>query len=189
MVPSPSRPWSTPRTSQWLAKLTWKLWGCVSMAQKVRNLQAGSSLLRGVLLWQPSSSCLLQQLCEHEAKDIPGDSAWYSSARKLQQGDLVAPVWGINTSPTHSERAVAEEILVFIVLWWWGAAVPAEGCSCAGWGIEQETWEVLPATPAGEEGRKTSPVPPASSFVQQLHYKEQRPLILPVFFDLQFSQL
>lgn len=104
MVPSRSHPWPAASASQWLAKLTWKLRGCVSMAQKAWNLQAESSLLQGVLLWQPCSSWLSQQLCEHEAKNITGDSAWHSSAGSVQQGALVAPVWGINTSPTHWER-------------------------------------------------------------------------------------
>lgn len=54
--PFASHPWSSARASQWLAQLPWKLEGCVSVAQKVWNLQAGSSLLWDVLLWQPSSS-------------------------------------------------------------------------------------------------------------------------------------
>lgn len=179
--PFPSHPWPTARASQQLAELSWRLRGCVSREQKAWNLQAGSSLLRGVLPWQPHSSWLWQQLCEHQARNVTGDRAWHSSAGSLQQGALVAPVWGVNTSPTHCERDVAREILVVIVLWWWGAAVPA-GALCKELGRLFQPPQLV-----RREGKPALCLLPP--LVQQLPYREQRPLILPVFFDLQFSQL
>lgn len=92
--PFPSCPWSTARASQWLAKLTWKLRGCVSVAQTLGNLLLAPGCA--------PVAAQFQQLCEHEAENIAGDRAVLTQQRRKRAAGRSGGSWVRNKYQSHT---------------------------------------------------------------------------------------